>query len=59
MSNIFLELTLVLIVAGVLATILRFLRQPAIIAYLVTGLIVGPLGYYTLQHNEALQGLSK
>jgi Kef-type K+ transport system membrane component KefB len=58
-SNIFLELTIVLIVAGALATFLRFLRQPPIIAYLLTGLIVGPLGYYTLQSSEALHGLSE
>lgn len=45
--------------AGVLAAILSFLRQPAIIAYLVTGLIVGPLGYYTLQYNDAWHGLSE
>jgi Kef-type K+ transport system membrane component KefB len=58
-SNIFVELTVVLIIAGVLATLLRFLRQPAIIAYLLTGLIAGPLGYYSLQHNEAWQGLAE
>lgn len=59
MSNIFLELTIVLIAAGLIATFISFLKQPAIIAYLLTGLIVGPLGYYSLQHSEALHGLSE
>ncbi len=50
---------MVFIAAGVLATLMSFLRQPAIIAYLITGLIIGPIGYYTIQHNELLQGLSE
>jgi Kef-type K+ transport system membrane component KefB len=58
MGNLFTELSLVLIGAGVIAYIMHFLKQPSIIAYIITGLIVGPLGVLNLQHGEILQGLS-
>jgi Kef-type K+ transport system membrane component KefB len=44
-TTIFLELTVILIMAGVIATAISRFKQPAIIAYLLTGLIVGPFGY--------------
>src|SRR3989344_4179379 len=59
MNNLFLELTLVLIVAGGIAFIISFFKQPSLIAYIITGLIIGPLGYYHLQHKEILQALSE
>lgn len=59
MNNVFLELTLILIVAGGIAFLISFFKQPSLIAYILTGLIVGPLGYYQLQHKEILQALSE
>lgn len=59
MDNIFLELTLVLIAAGTVAYILHFFKQPSIIAYIFTGLLIGPLSFYSLQHGEVLQGLAE
>ncbi len=59
MNNIFFELTLVLIIAGGIATAISFLKQPAIIAYILTGLLIGPLGYYHLNHGDALSGLAQ
>lgn len=58
MGNLFTELSLILIGAGVIAYIMHFLKQPSIIAYIITGLIVGPLGFLKLQHGDILQGLS-
>ena len=58
MDNLFTELALVLIGAGVIAYFMHFLKQPSIIAYIITGLIVGPLGLISLRHGEILQGLS-
>ncbi|HMQ01499.1 MAG TPA: cation:proton antiporter [Candidatus Doudnabacteria bacterium] len=59
MDNIFFELTLVLVAAGVIAYILHFLKQPSIIAYIITGLLIGPLALYRLHHGEILHGLAE
>jgi len=58
MNTIFFELTLILLVAGVISYIISFLKQPTIIAYIVTGLIVGPLGFYRLQNGHTFEGLA-
>ncbi len=59
MENIFFELRLVLAAAGVIAYILHFLKQPSIIAYILTGLLIGPLALYRLHHGEILHGLAE
>lgn len=59
MDHIFLELTGILIVAGVIAYILHFLKQPSIIAYIITGLLIGPFALYRLAHGEILHSLSE
>lgn len=59
MENIFFELTLVLIAAAVISYVLHFLKQPSIIAYIATGLLIGPLALYRVHHGEILHGLSE
>lgn len=59
MTAIFLELTLVIALAGGIATAVSFLKQPPIMAYIVAGLIVGPLGMYQLHNAEVFQGLGQ
>ncbi len=59
MDHIFLELTGILIVAGVIAYILHFFKQPSIIAYIITGLLIGPFSLYRLAHGEILHSLSE
>ncbi len=59
MNGIFFELTFVLILAGGIALIVSFLKQPSIIAYIVAGLLLGPLGYYQLREHDALHGLAQ
>ncbi len=59
MNQMFLELTGILIVAGIIAYVLHFLRQPSIIAYIITGLLIGPFALYRLQHGEILHSLSE
>ncbi len=43
MVEVILELSLVVAIAAILAMLSRFIRQPPIIAYLVAGILVGPL----------------
>lgn len=59
MENIFFELTLVLIAAAGISYILHFLKQPSIIAYIITGLLIGPFALYRLHHGEILEGLAE
>lgn len=58
MNQIFLELTGILVAAGVIAYVLHFLKQPSIIAYILTGLLIGPFAFYHIQNGEILHGLS-
>lgn len=55
MESIFSEIAIVIIVASVLTIIFRYLRQPSILAYILTGIILGPLGFFHLQNKDALQ----
>jgi Kef-type K+ transport system membrane component KefB/Trk K+ transport system NAD-binding subunit len=41
-GNVFVELSLVIIVALVITAVMRLLKQPSIVGYLLTGIIVGP-----------------
>jgi len=43
MAEIFLQMSLVLGLAVVISIIMRMLRQPLIIGYIITGILVGPL----------------
>lgn len=40
--DVFTELSLIIVIAAVVAGIMRLLRQPLIIGYVITGLVVGP-----------------
>lgn len=41
-DSIFLQLSLVIVIGAVVSTIMRLFRQPLILAYILTGVIVGP-----------------
>jgi len=45
--NIFFELSLIIIAATIIAGILRFLKQPLIISYIVTGLVISIFYYFS------------
>ncbi|MEX2007472.1 MAG: cation:proton antiporter [Candidatus Levyibacteriota bacterium] len=59
MGNIFFEITVIICLAAFLSLIFRFLRQPPILAYILTGVILGPLGFLHLQGGEVLRSLSE
>src|SRR3989338_5421395 len=52
--NFFAEFTLIILVAAVLAFISRFLRQPAIIAYVITGILLGPMFLGLIHESDQL-----
>jgi Kef-type K+ transport system membrane component KefB len=57
-GHIFTEITLLIAVAAGIAMIMRFLKQPLIIGYIFTGLIVGPsmLGFVKSYETVGLLG---
>lgn len=59
MNSIFIELTVVLIFAGLIALLIDLLKQPSLIAYIITGLILGPLGYYQFRNSDLFSGLGQ
>jgi Kef-type K+ transport system membrane component KefB len=57
-QNIFFEITIVIFLAAVLSIIFRFLRQPSILAFIITGIIIGPLGVFNFKSHELMQSLA-
>lgn len=55
----FTELSLILFVAIIVGTILKFLKQPLIIGYIITGILVGPYAFGILKHVETIELFSK
>jgi Kef-type K+ transport system membrane component KefB/Trk K+ transport system NAD-binding subunit len=55
MNNIFLEISVVLVTATVVAGIMQLLRQPLIIGHIITGLLVGPYFLNLINSKETLE----
>lgn len=59
MGIVFSEITLIICLAAILSVVFRFLKQPAILAYILTGITVGPIGIFKLHNQDILQVLSQ
>ncbi len=55
MADILLEIGLIIGIAAVLTIIARLIKQPPIISYLITGILVGPLAFNILKSTELIQ----
>jgi len=58
-APIFLDITIITGLAAFLAIIFRILRQPAILAYILTGVILGPLAIGRINNPEVVRSLSE
>ena len=58
MQNIFLEITIIICLAAALSVVFRFLKQPILLAYILTGIIIGHLGFFPGRNSDVLQALS-
>lgn len=58
MESIFLEISLILIVAALCATVAKGLRQPIIPAYILAGVLLGPSVFNVIKSGELLHTLS-
>lgn len=59
MSAIFLEITIIICLAAVLSILFRLLKQPTILAYILTGIIVGPFGQLQFGNPEIFRTLAE
>jgi Kef-type K+ transport system membrane component KefB len=58
-GNIIMEIALVVILATVLSFIVRLFRQPLIPAYIIAGIILGPIGLGIIKDPLAIRALSE
>jgi Kef-type K+ transport system membrane component KefB len=58
-GNFFLDLTVIICLAAVLSLVFRFLKQPAILAYILTGIIIGFFHYFQSSNQDILQTMSQ
>lgn len=52
------ELAILLVLASVLGILFRFLKQPLVLAYLVTGILIGTFGFLNLRNGELIETFS-
>ncbi len=59
MGNLFFDITVIICLAAGLALIFRLLKQPEILAYILTGIIMGPLVVFRSANQDVLQTMSQ
>ena len=57
--SIFTQISLVIAVAGVISLIMRFLRQPLVLGYILTGILVGPSMLNIVHARDAFETFSQ
>lgn len=58
-GNIFTELGLVFVIVALIAGVMRLLRQPLILGYIITGILVGPVMLDLIHAKDAFNGFSQ
>src|ERR1035437_3814741 len=59
MGNRFFDITIIICLAAGLSLIFRLLKQPEILAYILTGIIMGPLVVFRSANQDVLQTMSQ
>lgn len=58
-DNFFVQLAIIIIVSAFLAAFSRFFKQPLILAYIITGLLLGPLFFNYISSSDTLSLFSQ
>lgn len=58
-QTIFVQLSLVLVITAVIALIMRLLKQPLVMGYILTGILVGPSVLHVVSDKEAFESFSE
>jgi Kef-type K+ transport system membrane component KefB len=59
LDSVFTQLSLVIVVAGVVSIIMRILKQPLIMGYIITGILVGPTLLNLIHEKDAFETFSE
>lgn len=59
LDDVFTQLSLVIVAAGVVSIIMRLLKQPLIIGYILTGILVGPSLLHLIHEKDAFETFSE
>lgn len=59
MGNIFLDLTVIICIAAFFSLIFRFFKQPEILAYILTGILIAFFHFFTSSNQDLLQTMSQ
>ncbi len=59
MGSIFFEITVIICLASLLAIIFRIFKQPSILAYILTGVLIGPIALFHIQNKEVIGNFSE
>ena len=59
MENIFLQISIALLIVLGVSFVMRILKQPLIIGYILSGIIIGPFLFNLLPHKETLEVFSQ
>lgn len=59
MGNIFLDLTVIICIAAFFSLIFRFFKQPEILAYILTGIIIASFHFFNSSNENLLRSLSE
>lgn len=58
-NDVFTQLSLVIVVAGAVSIIMRLLKQPLIMGYIITGILVGPAFLHLIREKGAFETFSE
>ncbi|MBI2031839.1 MAG: cation:proton antiporter [Candidatus Levybacteria bacterium] len=59
MGPAFIEITVIVCLAAILSYLFRILKQPAILAYILTGILIGFLGFFDVSNHDLLNTLAQ
>ncbi len=59
MGPIFFDITIIICLASLLTILFRLLKQPPILAYLLTGILLGPLHLFPITSSDSLAALGQ
>lgn len=58
-SNVFIELSIILVIVAATSTIMRIIKQPLIIGYILAGIIASPLALNLVHAGETIETFSR
>src|SRR3989344_7580705 len=59
MAEVFVQISIVIAIVLAVSLVMRFLKQPLIVGYIISGIIVGPFVFNLITQNETIQVFSE